>query len=171
MLSLLFLITRYVYPYTWNIFPYPFQASNARLSYEKRLWSTLKVFGKRISVGVFHVYIYKKKKKSCSSFSLRVWLEVLKESLERLSSYKSKEKNCLQCSLELVFSYSFISITLSLNLITSNKSPLDLSFAIMIVEMRSLCKLMVEISHLILWAKHIKTKHMCDWVHIPWEGR
>lgn len=158
MLSLLFLITRYVYPYTWNIFPYPFQASNARLSYEKRLWSTLKVFGKRISVGVFHVCDYKKKKnkkKKFLKFSLRVWLEVLEELLESLSSYKSKEKNCLQCSLELVFTYSFISITLSLNLITSNKSPLDLSFAIMTVEKWSLCKLMVEISHLILWAKHI----------------
>ena len=51
-----------------------------------------------------------------------------------LSSYKSQQKNCLQYSLELVFSYSFVSIALSLNLITSNKSPLDLSFAIMIVE-------------------------------------
>ena len=51
-----------------------------------------------------------------------------------LSSYKSQQKNCLQYSLELVFSYSFVSIALSLSLITSNKSPLDLSFAIMIVE-------------------------------------
>ena len=77
---------------------------------------------------------------------------VFEESLESLSSYKSKQKNCLQCSLELVFSYFpffFISITLSLSLITSNKSPLDLSFAIMTVEMRSLFKLMVELSHLI----------------------
>ena len=87
-----------------------------------------------------------------------------------LSSYKSQQKNWLQCSLELVFSYSFISIALSLSLITSNKGPLDLSFAIMIVEKLSLYKLMVELSHLIPWAKHIKTKHMCDWVHIPWEG-
>ena len=78
--------------------------------------------------------LYTKKIKSYSSFSLRVWLEVLEELLESLSSYKSKEKNCLQCSLELVFSYSFVSITLSLSLITSNKSPLDLSFAIMTVE-------------------------------------
>ncbi|CAN6580777.1 unnamed protein product [Malus baccata var. baccata] len=65
----------------------------------------------------------------------RVWLE-------SLSSYKSQQENCLQCSLELVFTYHFISIALSLSLITTNKSPLDLSFAIMIVEMRSLCKLM-----------------------------
>ena len=79
--------------------------------------------------------LYTKKIKSFLSFSLRVWLEVLKESLESLSSYKSHQKNCLQCSLELVFSYSFVSIALSLSLITSNKSPLDLSFAIfMIVE-------------------------------------
>ncbi|CAN6723342.1 unnamed protein product [Malus baccata var. baccata] len=65
----------------------------------------------------------------------RVWLE-------SLSFYKSQQENCLQCSLELVFTYPFISIALSLSLITTNKSPLDLSFAIMIVEMRSLCKLM-----------------------------
>ena len=57
MLSLLFLITRYVYPYTSSMFPYPFQASNLRLFYEKCLWSTWNEFGKRISVGVFHVCI------------------------------------------------------------------------------------------------------------------
>ena len=51
-----------------------------------------------------------------------------------LSSYISQLNNCLQYSLELLFSYSFVSIALSLSLITSNKSPLDLSFAIMIVE-------------------------------------
>lgn len=69
----------------------------------------------------------------------------------------------------LVFTYPFISMTLSLSLVTSNKSPIDLSFAIMIVEMRSLCKLMVDLSHLILWAKHVKL-NMCDWVYVPWEG-
>ena len=51
-----------------------------------------------------------------------------------LSSYISQLNNCWQYSLELVFSYSFVSIALSLSLITSNKSPLDVSFAIMIVE-------------------------------------
>ena len=61
MLSLLFLITRYVYPYTSNMFPYPFQASNLRLSYDKCLWSTWNEFGKRISVGVFHICIVFKK--------------------------------------------------------------------------------------------------------------
>ena len=45
------------------MFPYPFQASNLRLSYEKCLWSTWKEFDKRISVGVFHVCIYLKKKR------------------------------------------------------------------------------------------------------------
>ena len=103
----------------------------------------------------------KKKKKNCIqskflSFSLGVWVEVLAEWLESLSSYKSQQENCLQCSLELVFTYPFISITLSLSLVTSNKSPLDLSFAIMNLEMWSLCKLMVDLSHLILWAKHVK---------------
>ena len=46
-----------------NMFPYPFQASNLRLSYEKCLWSTWNEFGKRISVGVFHICIYYLKKK------------------------------------------------------------------------------------------------------------
>ena len=83
-----------------------------------------------------------------------------------LSSYISQLNNCWQYSLELVFSYSFVSIALSLSPVTSNKSPLDLSFAIRIVEKWFLCKLMVDLSHLFLWAKHFKTKHMCDWVHI-----
>ena len=152
--------------------------SNVRLTDEKCLWSTLKEFGKRISVGgiscLYLVMLQKtkeqkknkknrkeKKQKNCIqrkflSFSLGVWLEVLAEWLESLSSYKSQQENCLQCSLELVFTYPFISITISLSLITTNKRPLDLSFAIMILEMWSLCKLMVDLSHLILWAKHVK---------------
>ena len=103
----------------------------------------------------------KKKKKNCIQskfliFSLGVWLEMLVEWLESLSSYKSQQENCLQCSLELVFTYPFIWITLSLSPITTNKSPLDLSFSIMILEMWSLCKLKVDLSHLILWVKHVK---------------
>ena len=44
--------------YTSNMFPYPFQASNLRPSYKKCLWSTWNEFGKRISVGVFHICIF-----------------------------------------------------------------------------------------------------------------